>query len=159
MSVGQAPKYKSIRFVAPQVVLPPLCPRTDPHHAPRPDAKMVPAAMPIEANDMENVSLYGFGAIPKTESSATAATADEPMKRRLRPRREKAAVADAADVILVNVRPRRPRRAAVQKTAVAKAKKMSNRKSHTCPTPSPISMGDKESPIEIPDSEGSPQSL
>ncbi|KIE00955.1 hypothetical protein MAJ_03289, partial [Metarhizium majus ARSEF 297] len=107
-AASNQPKYKSIRFLTPQVLrktLPALCPRNEPAHQPRPEAKMVAAQMPADPAELKNVSMYGFGAIPNLEASATP---EEPLKRRLRPRKERIECIEApdADVFIVNVRQR-----------------------------------------------------
>ncbi|KAF5138639.1 hypothetical protein E5D57_002425 [Metarhizium anisopliae] len=66
---------------------------------------MVTAPMPADPAELKNVSMYGFGAIPNLEASATPG---EPLKRRLRPRKERIECIEApdADVFIVNVRHR-----------------------------------------------------
>ncbi|KHO00760.1 uncharacterized protein MAM_01538 [Metarhizium album ARSEF 1941] len=64
---------------------------------------MVAVQMPADPSSLNNVSMYGFGAIPNLEASVTP---EEPLKRRLRPRRGKTEEASDADVFLVNVRQR-----------------------------------------------------
>lgn len=109
---------------------------------------MVAAKMPAEPAELENVSMYGFGAIPNLEASIPF---DEPLKHRLRPRREKTEEAsNNADLLIVDVR----KRGAVQRPSSSKRPKSRARK-----TPNRVNKsvkakpGSKNLPIEILDSE------
>lgn len=110
---------------------------------------MVAAKMPAEPAELENVSMYGFGAIPNLEASIPL---DEPLKRRLRPRREKTEEASSdADLLIVDVR---QRGSAVQRPSSSnrpkpRARKPPNRVNKSVKA----KPGSKNLPIEILDSD------
>ncbi|KAK2593407.1 hypothetical protein QQS21_008895 [Conoideocrella luteorostrata] len=141
------PNYKSIKFITP-MTLPPLCPRKGMVHPQRPEVKMVVAKMPDEPLELENVSMYGFGAIPNLEASESS---EAPLKRRLRPRKEKKreATSDAEVVILdIKSQPQRPKSSVAKSSSRARASSSRTNKRVLKPKP-----GDKSLPIEIMDGE------
>ncbi|OAQ68106.1 hypothetical protein VFPPC_15783 [Pochonia chlamydosporia 170] len=111
---------------------------------------MVAIKMPDEPAELDNVSMYGFGAIPNLEASLTT---DEPLKRRLRPRREKADAASQPDLVLVNVRHRTSNSAALGSSSGHKprTRKKPNRINKN--TAAKARPGSKNLPIEILDSD------
>ncbi|GAB0133553.1 hypothetical protein EsDP_00001960 [Epichloe bromicola] len=143
--IPDQPKYKSIRFLSPQT-LPPLCPRKSSPQFQRPDVEMVAAKMPDQPLELERVSMFGFGAIPNLEVSISS---DAPLKRRLRPRRDKAnETSNDADVVILNVKPRQGRNSSAWRHG-SKAKPSSSAWQRVLKP----KLGDKMLPIEIPDSE------
>lgn len=144
MIPDQPSKYKSIRFLSPQT-LPPLCPRKNSTQLQRPDVEMVAAKMPDQPFELERVSMFGFGAIPNLEVSISS---DAPLKRRLRPRRDKASeTSNDADVVILNVKPRQGRKSSAWRHS-SKAKPSSSAWQRALKP----QLGDKMLPIEIPDS-------
>ncbi|QPH12651.1 hypothetical protein C2857_004912 [Epichloe festucae Fl1] len=101
--------------------------------------------MPDQPLELERVSMFGFGAIPNLEVSISSA--DAPLKRRLRPRRDKAnETSNDADVVILNVKPRQGRKSSAWRHS-SKAKPSSSAWQRVLKP----KLGDKMLPIEIPD--------
>ncbi|OAA44784.1 hypothetical protein NOR_03538 [Metarhizium rileyi] len=103
--------------------------------------------MPADPTELQNVSMYGFGAIPNLEASVTS---EEPLKRRLRSRGEKMEASDT-DIVIVNVRQRsgrhqRPSSSNKLKSRPQESPYRNNKSFRAKP-------GSKHQPIEILDSE------
>lgn len=143
------PTYDSVRSLAPRM-LPPLCPRREPAHPHRPDVELVAARMPTDPLELENISMYGFGAIPNLGFSGPL---DAPLKQRLRPRRDKVnSPSSDADVIFVGIDSRQRQRPNIRRSSV----KACSPADYTVKPMLKPKLGDASLPIEIVDGSKSP---
>jgi hypothetical protein len=110
---------------------------------------MVAAKLPTEPAQLENVSMYGFGAIPNLEELVTW---DEPLKRRLRPRRDRVQEEPNTDVFIVNAR-QRGRATQRQSSSSSKPKPRARQTPGRVSKTAKAKPGSKGLPIEILDSE------
>ena len=106
---------------------------------------MVPAKRPAKTSNLQEISLYGFGALPIED---TTPVSEPPLKRRLRPRPSTALTEPETEVIVVKSFARQPKKGSSK--PIKAAKKTATGKQRT-----PKEADPKSNTTEISDSEAS----